>query len=364
MRKYGVLVVQVVFLCILLLSGCLKGEQDVNGIEEAESFDEEVNQEEAVEEPENEGADSEEDAAPGIDVDSEGETVERQLYLIDADGMVVPQTLQLPRADSKAVATQVLEYLVVDGPITNVLPNGFQAVIPAGTEILGLNLLDDGTLIVDVSEEFTSYEAEDEVKIIEAMTHTLTQFENVERIKLWINGVSQSTMPVGGTPIANGYSKANGINVYMEELPNFTYSKVVTMHYPKQHNGSNYFVPVTQYLNDKANETYPLMVQALLEGAALDVFAIDIFNDGTSLVQEPIIVDGVLQLEFNEHILKEKSDAIIADEVIETLAQNFSHDDNITAIEVKVENQEHIKNEHGEAYTEPVSVQVSPPVKM
>src|SRR5690625_3051703 len=100
--------------------------------------------------------------------------------------MVAAQTLELPISDNKEVATQVLTYLIKGGPVTPILPNGFQAVLPEGTEILGLSLQEDGTLIVDVSEEFEDYEAEDELKILQAMTYTLTQFDSVDRIKLWI----------------------------------------------------------------------------------------------------------------------------------------------------------------------------------
>src|SRR5699024_11176395 len=95
-------------------------------------------------------------------------------------------------------------------------PNGFQAVLPAETEIIGVNLDDEGTLTVDVSEEFTGYDASEELQILQAMTHTLIQFDSVERIKLWINGEVQTEMPVGGTPISEGYSKSNGINIYAD----------------------------------------------------------------------------------------------------------------------------------------------------
>src|SRR5699024_12319256 len=77
------------------------------------------------------GTDKEEADANDEEQD-EMETAARQLYLIDVNGMVVPQTLELPNIDSNEVAKQVLEYLVKDGPVTSILPNGFQAVLPAG----------------------------------------------------------------------------------------------------------------------------------------------------------------------------------------------------------------------------------------
>src|SRR4051812_20298812 len=46
-------------------------------------------------------------------------TVKTELYLIDKNGYVVPQTLELPK--SEGVAKQALEYLVKDGPVTELL---------------------------------------------------------------------------------------------------------------------------------------------------------------------------------------------------------------------------------------------------
>lgn len=59
----------------------------------------------------------------------------RELYLVDKNGYVVPQTLAVPTSKANEVMQQTLEYLVKDGPVTNLLPNGFRAVIPANTSM-------------------------------------------------------------------------------------------------------------------------------------------------------------------------------------------------------------------------------------
>jgi|SRR5690625_1570301 len=353
---------QLVFIVIIsiLLSGCLKGEQTLGEMDsEVENDPDELNEAETIDDPTEKESDSEEiedtegekGEIVGVNVD---ELVDRQLYLIDSDGMVVPQTLSIPADDSKAVAKQVLTYLIKDGPVTELLPNGFQAVLPANTEILGLNLLEDGTLIVDVSEDFKNYEADEELSIIQAMTHTLTQFDNIDRLQLRINGEDQSEMPVNGTPISEGYSQNNGINLMIEEQPDLLHSKAVTVFYPKRHNSNIYFVPMTQYIKDLEGNLYDTIVQALIDGPSHNVQALQVFNDGTSLVNKPTLNDGVLQLEFNENILKEVEKSIISDEVMETLARTFTIQDDIDAIDVKVENKDVIMNENGNAYNKPV----------
>src|SRR5699024_12831268 len=104
-------------------------------------------------------------------------------YLLDENNLVVPQTLELPK--SETAATQVMEYLVKDGPVTELLQSGFEAVLPADTGILSVNLEEESrTFVVDVCEDFKNYDAEQELQIIEAITHTLTHFASECKVKL------------------------------------------------------------------------------------------------------------------------------------------------------------------------------------
>lgn len=341
------------FLVVLsiVLAGCFQGEQTLEPIdvpEEVTVIDEE---EGGVVDGEDGDANDGEDEE--LDIVESEETVLRELYLLDASGMVVPQTLELPKTES--AAKQSLEYLVKDGPVTELLPNGFQAVLPAGTEILGVNLDEEGTLTVDVSEDFKQYDVNDELKILQAMTYTLTQFDSVERIKLWINGELQSEMPVGGTPISEGYSKSNGINIFANEKPNLQHSKVVTIFYPKSYHDQLYYVPVTQYVDVKEKDVYTSIVQTLLDGPAYELGVLDVFNDYTALVNKPFIRDGVLQLVFNEDILKDSENAIIADEVMESLVRTLTAEEEVEAVDVKVENKAELMNEAGTTYDKPVT---------
>ena len=154
--------------------------------------------------------------------------VERELYVFDHQGYVIPITIPLPYTES--VARQALEYLVVDGPVTPYLPDGTRAVLPAGTEV-DVNITGDGTAIVDFSKEFATYAPEDEKGILEALTWTLTQFESINDIVIWINGYPQDYMPVNQTPISKQLSRKDGINV---EVARGTYvgnSSAVTLYF-------------------------------------------------------------------------------------------------------------------------------------
>lgn len=323
---------------LIILTGCFKGNDAT----------EEIDPPKDAETVENKNV-KEEDEEKAL------ETAPRELYLIDVNGMVASQTIDLPNPESNEVAKQVLEHLVEEGPVTSMLPNGFRAVIPQGTEILGLDLQEDGTVHVDLSEEFTEYKAEDEVKILQAMTHTMTQFDSIDKIKLMVNGEFLEEMPVNGTPIKSGYSKENGINLVDSVTPNIIDSQVVTMHYPNEHNESRYYVPITKHIQSEKDHIYEEIVQNLIEGPGYDANVIQVFNPETSLVEEPSLNDGVLELVFNQGILQEQDSGVITDEVMETLVRTLSEQKPVEAVDVKVEDVDELVNENGEVYNEPVT---------
>lgn len=351
----------------IFLSGCgmFKGEQETmedmdpppeqaNLTDDLESITEgdEAEDEDASEEEEGEESDEE-----NQDSDATGETVERTLYLLDKNGLVVPLEVDLPTPNNKEVAKQVLEYLVQDGPITSMLPNGFQAVLPSGTEVLQLNLEEDGTLVVDLSEEFANYEAEKEKQVLEAMTFTLTQFENVNNIKIWINGHEQQTMPVNGTPLTEGYSRANGINVHVADAVDFMESKATTLYFPMQSNDEEiYYVPITQHVPIEGDNELQSVVQALLEGPSFNLPLQKYINTGAQLENEPTLnEDGTLALKFNENILANSEKGVIADEVMQSIVLTMTELENVEAIEVSAGEHQAVMNESGQPYDEPVS---------
>ena len=343
MRKHLTLILVVAF-SSLLLAGCFQGEQSLPDIDPPQNA-EAVDGSEQSSTTEDENVDGE--------VES-NQTVERQLYLLDSNGLVAPQSIELPVPESKEVATQLLEYLVKDGPVTALLPNGFQAVLPEGTEVLGITLQDDGTMVVDLSEEFKNYEAKDEQKILQAMTYTLTQFEQIKKIKIWLNGHPLDEMPVDGTPISNGHSRANGINIVNSDVVDIVMGQAVTLHFPTEYNNIRYYVPVTKYVSKSDKNIYESVVHSLLNGPGPETNLIHVFNSETILVGSPVLEDGILKLVFSEDVLKNKEQAMISDEVMETLVRSLTELEEVEGVDIKVENMEKLVNENGEILNEPV----------
>jgi germination protein M len=335
----------------LLLSGCgLWGEevteidppQDVETVGEDESLDQQPK------EQNKEGETSSETD------DKSAETMKTELYLLDKEGLVAPQTLMLPQ--TVGVAKQSLQYLVKDGPVTPMLPNGFQAVLPAGTEVLGAAHDEaSGTLTVNFSKEFKNYQPENEQKILEAITWTATQFDTVKTVKIQIEGVAQEVMPVNKTPIGDGgISRADGINKAVGNVVDVTGTTGLTLFYPAQAGDSYYYVPVTKRVDvDKGKIT--AAVESLIDGSVAQSGLLDEFGNNVQLIDVPTIQDKVVTLNFNEAIYSSNEENMISDEALNSLVFSLTAQEGIDKVAIKVNGKANLKNAAGEMISEPVS---------
>ncbi|WP_017726678.1 GerMN domain-containing protein [Halalkalibacterium ligniniphilum] len=279
------------------------------------------------------------------------EMTTRELYLLDENGLVVPQALQLPKQEG--VLKQSLEYLVEDGPVTNLLPNGFRAVLPPGTEV-DVNLTEDGVAIADFSNEFKEYKAEDELKVLQAITWTLTQFDNVEKVQIRINGYEQDKMPVNGTPIGDGMSRANGINIETDNVVDVVSSKEVTLYFLAQSGENTYYVPVTRRVNATSDEL-TAAVEELLKGPSHYSNLVTDFRQGVALLEEPQNEDGVVTLNFNEALLSQLQSTAVSEKALNMLALTLTEQEGIEKVAIQVNGESNALNESGQLLAEPVT---------
>lgn len=296
----------------------------------------------------------EEEPAQDLEENEQGEAsvehVQREIYLLDAGGLVVPQTVEVPKAEG--VLKQSLEYLVEEGPVTELLPDGFQAVLPAGTEV-DVHLTEDGVAIADFSNEFKNYHPEKEEQILQAITYTLTQFENVEKVQIRINGYDQEMMPVNGTPIGEGVSRANGINIETNSVTDMVGSRGVTLYFLAQRGDNTYYVPVTRRVPIGDEEMSTVAVNELLKGPAFHSELLTDFRQGVELIDKPYYENGVLTLNFNENVLSELQSTAVSTTVQNMLALTLTEQEGIEKVGLRVKGEE-ILTESGQVAT-PVS---------
>lgn len=279
-------------------------------------------------------------------------TMKEVLYLMDSQGRVAPQVVSLPK--TKSVAKEALQYLVKDGPVSNILPNGFQAVLPAGTQVNGVNIKPDGTMVVDFSKDIENYKANDEEKLLQSITWTMTQFNNVKRVQLRINGVDQSVMPVAKTPIGNGLTRAMGINNMPGNVVDVASSNSVTLYYLAQHNNNFYYVPVTERINASQGDIKAVIDQ-LIQGPSFDSGLTTAFSSDVSLVSDPVVKNGVVTLNFNKQLFMDQKSHVISNKALDAIVLSLTSQPGIKAVSIEVNGDKKVMAQSGKQITKPVS---------
>mgnify|MGYP002409258274 CR=1 FL=1 len=278
-------------------------------------------------------------------------TVKTELYLLDKNGLVVSQTLNLAKTES--VAKQALQHLVENGPVTDMLPNGFKAVLPEDTK-LTVNVK-DGVATVDFSKEFKNYQPEDELKILQSVTWTLTQFDTIDKVKLQMNGHPLEEMPVNGTPIGDNLSRKDGINLDISKSGDILNSRPITVYYLSGEKENYYFVPVTKRVSNKIDNNIDAAIQELVKGPSANSELLNEFSPDVALLDKPKVENGNVILNFNESIYGSFDKKMISQNVLQSLVLTLTEQTGIESVSITVNGKAELMNEEGGKLTEPVT---------
>lgn len=119
------------------------------------------------------------------------------LYFKDGEGRwLVPESQEIPKVTG--IARAAVEALC-RGPVSKDL----KASLPAGTEVRGVNVKQDGTCVVDLNQAVTRIPGQDpkaEALAVAALVNTLTEFPTVKRVQIMIEGQTRATL-AGHIPI-------------------------------------------------------------------------------------------------------------------------------------------------------------------
>ena len=84
--------------------------------------------------------------------------------------------------------------IIIDGEKSHIIPNGFRAMIPAGTEILDLKL-ENKILTINFSKDLLTINEKDEEKMIEAIIYSLTSIEGIDKVVIQVEGKVLEKLP-------------------------------------------------------------------------------------------------------------------------------------------------------------------------
>ena len=249
------------------------------------------------------------------------------VYLLDNHNYLGKTKIVSSSNDTLKQIKMALETLIV-GKNESKLPSGFRAIIPSDTTIKSIKL-NNKIVKVDFSKEFLDVDEKNEEKIIEAVVYTLTSFEEVDKVIIYVDGKVLTKLPKSGLNLPSTLDRSFGIN---KEYDIKTYKDIeaITVYYLSKYNDEEYYIPVTKYTNSK-KEKSDLIIEALTIGSS-DNHLMSYLNYNTKLLNMEK-KDDLYILSFDENIFENQLNKKIADQVLNSIS--FSMADTYHAKEVK-----------------------------
>lgn len=247
------------------------------------------------------------------------------VYLQNEQGWLAPVSLHLPLGEEQDKVGRQLEMLVKEGSYQGLLPAGFSGVLPAGTQVEAVTIKEDERLaMVEFNQAFGVYDAADERKIMEAVTWTLLNNDNVDKVQIWMAGAKLNEMPVGKTPMDRPLTRSLGINLELGEGMSFSQTRPVTVYFAATNpDGLPYYVPVTRFVSAGKNPVTAALGE-LIKGPAQGNGLESVLTGGTVLKAVELSEDGVITVSLEDDMFEagEKPPAQMLQSLVLTVTEN------------------------------------------
>ena len=263
------------------------------------------------------------------------------LYLLDSNGYVARTSISGKYNEVLDIARDVVNALIIDGNRSDIIPNGFKALIPSDTEILDISLTDD-ILTLNLSKEILSINALYEERMIESIIYSLTNIDGVNKIVLKVEGIVLDKLPNSGKSLPNILDRNYGINKNYN-LINTNNVDSYTVYYVSKIEDESYYVPITKYVNSNGKEKIKIIIDELSSSPIYEENLMSFLSSDVSLIDYKIEND-ILSLNFSDSIFIDKNKSDILEEVIYTIGLSFYDTYNVKDVSLLVENEEIYEN--------------------
>ncbi|MBP3961449.1 MULTISPECIES: GerMN domain-containing protein [Paenibacillus] len=310
--------------------------------------------------PASESIDPPQNSTQNVDADlnagqtvTEGDQSQMTLYLKDRNGLLAPVTVMATLGPDEKLGQKALEMMVEGGAYESEIPDGFEAVLPKGTTVKGLNIVPDQKLaVVDFTKSFADYNVSDERKIVEAITWTLTSLEGVQNVEIDLEGQKLSEMPQDGLPIDDQLTRAVGINLEAADNVDYSQSTPVTIYFSAvTPDNVQYYVPVTRLVT-RSNNKAKTAIEQLISGPLNDlplkaVMTPDVLVKNVTKKNDVVTVE----LQDDSYQQGQQEPAEMLQAVVLALTENTG----MSKVQIKLNGKTDFVDTNNQSYSEPVS---------
>lgn len=258
------------------------------------------------------------------------------IFLLDNNSYLGKTKIVINSTDTENKVKELVEVLINGGAGENRIPNGFKAILPSDTKILSI-LYEEGLVKINFSKEILNINKELEEKMIEAIVYTITTLEEVDKVIIYVEGDILTKLPQTGINLPSTLDRSFGINK-TNSLTSTKDITQVTVYYVNKHNGNEYYVPVTKYLNDNRDKI-TIIVDELTSSLSYNTNLMSYLNNNTKLLAVQEEAD-ILELTFNSYIFDNIDTKDILEEVIYTICMSIEDNYDVKEVIFNYENEE------------------------
>ena len=262
------------------------------------------------------------------------------IFLLDSNNFLAKTSVITTKKNSKELAIELLETLIIDGKRQDYIPNGFKAIIPSNTIVKSVNIYDE-LIKVNFNEELLNTNDDNEEKIIEGIVYSLTSIDGINKVMIFINDELLTFLPKSKITLPSTLDRSYGINKEYN-INSINNLNKTTIYYISKFNDNTYYIPVTKINNDNRNKIN-IIIDELSSNNVYNTNLMSYLNSNTEVISTSQDNDS-LTINFNDAIFNDINNGDILEEVIYTVSMSIFDNYNINSVIFNVNDNEIYKS--------------------
>lgn len=257
-----------------------------------------------------------------------------EIYLLGPNKYLVKTNVLLETDTLESKVKGIINYLTVQK--SDKIPSGLSGIIPKDTKLNSIEI-NEKIITLNFSKEFLNISEEFEERMIEAITYSIINLEDIAGVKIKVNDEILTQLPKTKKKIPEILTRDFGINKVFD-IANLKEIQKVTLYYIDNINDQDYYVPVTKYLNDD-REKINIIIDNLSSNYIYESSLVSLLTEDTELINYHLD-DMSMTLNFNNSIFTNNK---LLEEVTYTISESVFENYDIEEVIIQVEGEEVVK---------------------
>ena len=258
------------------------------------------------------------------------------IYLIDKNNYVAKTNIQVSSLKKDLLIDELIEAMKIDGKYQDKIPNGFCALLPSDTKLLGKEINND-VVTLNFNSNVLDVKSENEEKVIESLIYSITSIDGIDKIIIKIDGENLKKLPKTGIILDTELTRDYGINKTYD-IDSIKGINKVTIYYTNKNNNSDvYYVPVTKYVNND-EEKIKIIIDELASKFSFESNLMSYLNYNTKLLDYNLN-ENEIDLNFNEYLFDSNENKKVLEEVIYSISYSVMDNYNVDKVNFFVNNE-------------------------